>query len=121
MSSGFGGGGGGERSESMADFSIDERGGGEDVGLSLAGDLDMSATFQLEPVLDRLLDSGPRELVLDLGGVSFVDSSGLGLLIATHERARDAGVEMAIAGARPEIQRVFRIAGLDGVLPVRPA
>ena len=105
----------------MTGFSIDERAGEDDVGLALAGDLDMSATFQLEPVLDRVLDSGARELVLDLGGVSFVDSSGLGLLIATHERARDAGVDMAVTGARPEVQRVFRIAGLDGVLPVRPA
>jgi anti-anti-sigma factor len=104
----------------MAGFSIDERGREGEIGLALAGDLDMSATFQLEPVLDRVIDSGPRELVLDLGGVDFVDSSGLGLLIATHERARDAGVEMAIASAGPEVQRVLRIAGLEGVLPIRP-
>jgi anti-anti-sigma factor len=105
----------------MTGFNIDEspRPGG--VGLALTGDLDMSATFALEPVLDRVLADNPRELVLDLGEVSFVDSSGLGLLIATHERASNADVEMAITRAGPEIQRVFTIAGLDGVLPVRPA
>jgi anti-sigma B factor antagonist len=81
----------------------------------------MSATFALEPVLDRVLADNPRELVLDLEGVGFVDSSGLGLLIATHERASRAEVDMAITGAGPEIQRVFTIAGLDGVLPVRGA
>jgi anti-anti-sigma factor len=103
----------------MNEFSIDERTDGDGVELGLAGDLDMSATFALEPVLDRLLADRPRELVLDLAGVAFVDSSGLGLLIATYERARNADVELAIAGAGPEIQRVFAIAGLDGVLPVR--
>ena len=104
-----------------APFSIDEtpRSGG--IDLALSGDLDMSATFALEPVLDRVLADNPRELVLDLGEVGFVDSSGLGLLIATHERATHADVDMAITRAAPEIQRVFTIAGLDGVLPVRPA
>ena len=103
----------------MTDFSIDESAGGAGVELGLAGDLDMSATFVLEPVLDRVLADHPRELVLDLGGVPFIDSSGMGLLIATHERATRADVDMAIKGAGPEIQRVFHIAGLDGVLPVR--
>jgi anti-anti-sigma factor len=103
----------------MTDFTIEERPRGDAAELALAGDLDMSATFALEPVLDRILADAPRELVLDLADVSFVDSSGLGLLIATHERAGHAEVDMAIKGAGPEIQRVFHIAGLDGVLPVR--
>jgi anti-anti-sigma factor len=105
----------------MPDFTIGEQTRGDGVGLALSGDLDMSATFALEPVLDRVLADNPRELVLDLEEVGFVDSSGLGLLIATHERATRADVDMAITGAGPEIQRVFVIAGLDGVLPVRPA
>jgi anti-anti-sigma factor len=103
----------------MTSFTIDERTRAGGAELALAGDLDMSATFVLEPVLDRVLAGAPGELVLDLAGVPFVDSSGLGLLIATHERADRAGVDMAISGAAPEIQRVFHIVGLDGVLPVR--
>jgi anti-sigma B factor antagonist len=103
----------------MTDFSIDENAHGGAVELDLAGDLDMNATFALEPVLDRVLADAPRALVLDLGDVPFVDSSGLGLLIATHERATRADVDMAIKGAGPEIQRVIHIAGLDDLLPVR--
>jgi len=103
----------------MTEFKIDESARGDAVGLALAGDLDMSATFALEPVLDRVLADNPRELVLDLESVPFVDSSGLGLLIATHERATRADVDMAITGAGPEIQRVIHVAGLDDLLPVR--
>ena len=105
----------------MPAFKIDETMGEGGVELGLAGDLDMSATFALEPVLDRVLADGPRRLVLDLEDVGFVDSSGLGLLITTHERAARAYVDMEITGAGPEIQRVFQLAGLDGVLPVRGA
>ena len=60
---------------------------------------------------------GVTELVLDLADVSFVDSSGLGLLLATYERSQDATCPMAIVNSRPEIQRVFRMAGVDDVLP----
>jgi anti-anti-sigma factor len=103
----------------MTDFKIDEKAREGAVELVLGGDLDMSATFALEPVLDRVLADQPRELVLDLGEVDFVDSSGLGLLIATHERATRGDVPMAITGAGREVQRMFVISGLDGVLPVR--
>ena len=103
----------------MSAFTIDESAREGTVELALGGDLDMSATFALEPVLDRVLAGDPRELVLDLGGVDFVDSSGLGLLIATHERSDRAEVELAITGAGPEVQRLFHVSGLDGVLPVR--
>ena len=103
----------------MTDFKIDETARGGAVELALGGDLDMSATFVLEPVLDRVLADQPDELVLDLGDVEFVDSSGLGLLIATHERAGQVDVAMAITGAGREVQRMFVIAGMDGILPVR--
>ena len=103
----------------MRGFKIDETTGDDSVALALAGDLDMSATFALEPVIDRVMAARPREFVRDLGDVAFIDSSGLGLLISTSARAGRAGVEMAITGASPEIQRVFQLAGLDGFLPVR--
>ena len=59
--------------------------------LAIAGELDMAATFKLEPELDHLLDAPDlRRLECDLAGVSFVDSSGLGLLLALRERRRTA-------------------------------
>ena len=103
----------------MAGFTIGETTRGGAVELELGGDLDMSATFVLERVLDRVLADRPREIILDLDAVEFVDSSGLGLLVATQDRASRAGVGMAITGTGPEIQRVFHFAGLDGYLPVR--
>ena len=109
-----------EGSEAMRDFSFAETQSAGTAELALSGDLDMSATFRLEPALDRLLSSSQvGEVVLDLGDVNFVDSSGLGLLLATYERSREAGTAMAIVGPSPEVQRVFRLAGVETVLPLR--
>ena len=104
----------------MASFSYDETRRGDVAELTLAGELDMPATFRVEPVLDRLLASGEiSELVLDLAGVEFIDSSGLGLLLTTFARSREAEVAMTIIPGRPETQRVFRVAGVEGLLPFR--
>ena len=104
----------------MTEFAFEESRRGGVAELALSGDLDMTATFRLEPALDRLLEGEVSELVLDLADVSFVDSSGLGLLLATYQRSQDAACPMAIVNSRPEIQRVFRMAGVDDVLPISP-
>ena len=111
---------GGGKPSSMPAFSFDASHGEGTAQLALRGDLDMAATFRLEPELDRLLAAGVREIVLDLGGVDFVDSSGLGLLMATHDRSRESGTRIALVSARPEIRRVFQIAGVEDVLPLSP-
>jgi anti-anti-sigma factor len=103
----------------MGDFDFAERRKGDEAAVALSGELDMTATFRLEPAIDRLLEAdGVRRLVLDLAGVDFVDSSGLGLLLATHERSAAADVSMSIVGTRPEISRVFELAGIRDVLPL---
>ncbi len=86
--------------------------------LSLYGDLDMGATFSVERELDRLIDREqvPR-LVLDLRGVDFMDSTGLRLLLQTDARAREGDFELALVRGRPEVHRVFELAGLAEVLP----
>jgi anti-anti-sigma factor len=107
--------------EAMTEFAFEESRRGRVAELALSGDLDMSATFRLEPALDRLLDGDDvGELVLDLSDVAFVDSSGLGLLLATYQRSQETERPMAIVNSRPEIQRVFRLAGVDDVLPISP-
>jgi anti-anti-sigma factor len=104
----------------VSDFAYDERRRGDVAEVALSGELDMQATFRLEPALDRLLDSGDvRELVLDLRDVRFVDSSGVGLIVETYERGREAHTDIALVPGRPEVQRVFQVTGLADVLPFR--
>lgn len=77
----------------------------------------MAATLKLEPQLDRLLDEpGLRRLECDLAEVSFVDSAGLGLLLALHERAQGRGIAMTVVSVSAAVRRVLDISGLYAVL-----
>ena len=77
----------------------------------------MAATFRLEPEIDRLLDAPDlRRLECDLSGVSFVDSAGLGLLLALRDRAQTHGIEMTVVSVARPVRRILDLSGLAGLL-----
>jgi anti-anti-sigma factor len=87
------------------------------IEVSLSGELDMSGAFQLEPEIDRLLrEHAVDRLVVDLGDVRFVDSAGLGALLSTHERAKDAGVDLTLANPSDPIRRILKLTGTGDAL-----
>jgi anti-anti-sigma factor len=84
----------------------------------IGGELDMGGTFRLEQELTRLIDDPAlRSLTLDLSGVTFMDSTGLGLVLNIEQEARTRGFALHLIPGRPEVQRVFELAGLGDVLP----
>jgi anti-sigma B factor antagonist len=76
--------------------------------VALAGELDMAAAFRLESEVDRIL-AAPRidALFLDLADVSFLDSAGLGTLLAIREQATRRGIEFGIARISEPVRRVL--------------
>jgi anti-anti-sigma factor len=85
--------------------------------LVLGGELDMSARFQAERALDDLLSEPLEQLVVDLGEVTFVDSTGMGLVLEVNDRARSEGFKLRLLRGPAEVQRVFELAGVADVLP----
>ena len=85
--------------------------------LVLGGDLDMAARFQAEQALDDLLATPLEQLVVDLGEVTFVDSTGMGLVLEVNDRARAEGFRLRLLRGPDEVQRVFELAGVADVLP----
>jgi anti-anti-sigma factor len=82
------------------------------------GEFDMTATFTVEPALERLLQTPDLEaLTLDLGELRFIDSTGVGVVLRVHDEAQRRGIALVIAPGPPEVQRVFEVAGLGDVLP----
>lgn len=97
----------------------------EDAGhltVSLHGELDWGGRLRVEPVFEEALArAGERPVTIDLRQTSFVDSSGVSLLIETAESARAAGTQLEIVRPAPQVFRVFEVLGLDGVLPFADA
>ena len=82
------------------------------VELALAGDLDMVATFNLEPEVDRLLaDRSVRRLILNLADVGLIDSAGVGALVSIRELTEQLGVELILANVPAPVHRVLEITG----------
>ena len=95
---------------------------GESVVATLSGELDMFATFRLEPDLERVTrQPGVRALVIDVGGVDFIDSAGIGLLLATHERLRAERIRFALANPSPSVRRMLKLTGAADTLAVTAA
>jgi anti-anti-sigma factor len=83
------------------------------------GELDMATIGAVEHELRRLTEAGCRLIVLDLAGLSFMDSSGLNLVARwTAEASRD-GFDFELEPGPPAVQRVFEIAGMTKELPLR--
>jgi anti-sigma B factor antagonist len=88
--------------------------------LAVRGELDLASTPELETRLRRLQELGGRHFVVDLSGVTFLDSTALGLLLRETKRLeRDDGCLMLVA-ADPRVLRTFALSGTDRVLDVHP-
>jgi anti-anti-sigma factor len=88
--------------------------------LVLAGELELVTTPKLEAAVSGVCACAPRELEIDLLGVSFIDSTGLRGLIVAKETCAQYGVALFLRGAEDARQRrLFEVAGLLDHLPWR--
>lgn len=89
--------------------------------IAFAGELDMAARFRAETTLEGLLGDGLRALEIDLTRVTFIDSTGMGMLLEIHERARREDFALRIIRGPREVQQVFEVSGLATLLPFADA
>ena len=84
---------------------------------AVAGELDHHGAKSVMEELDRRIDAArPRELTLDLGGLTFTDSSGIAVLLRTHRRMGQVQGAMRVVNAPVQAMRVFRAAGLERII-----
>ena len=81
--------------------------------VSAAGELDLASVGPLERELDQVVGRGARRVIVDLTGVTFIDSVSLGVLVREAQRLRANDGSCVIVADDPRILRVFEITGLD--------
>jgi anti-sigma B factor antagonist len=81
--------------------------------LVVLGEIDVATSPRLRAELASVLDRGARTIVLDLSAMSFIDSSGLGVLVGALKRLREQqGDDIVVRGLQDPVRRVFEITGL---------
>ena len=87
---------------------------GEVVTAYLKGELDHHTAREMREAVDNAIELNmPTLLVLDFSGISFMDSSGIGLVMGRYKKLLKSGAELHITGVNPTINKVMRLAGLE--------
>lgn len=90
---------------------------GASMTAELSGDIDHHSARELRRELDEMITRcQPELLVMDLAGVGFMDSSGVGLILGRLRAVRAYGGDIAVRNASPEIAAVIRLSGLSGLI-----
>ncbi len=93
--------------------------GRDRLSVRLDGELDHHETALLRPLIDReLAEHRPRELVLDFGGVVFMDSSGIGLVMGRYRLMSEWGGAVRVTGLSAQQRRVMSLAGLGRIVRI---
>ncbi|MFC9794696.1 STAS domain-containing protein [Streptomyces sp. NPDC057695] len=80
--------------------------------VTVTGELDRDTEVLLHTVLTGVLERRPERVVVDCARLTFCDSTGLNLLLATRLEATEAGSRLELAALRPPVDRVFDVTGV---------
>jgi anti-sigma B factor antagonist len=88
--------------------------------LPLEGEIDLHVSPRLERSLASMIKKRPERVVVDLSGVTFIDSSGLAVLIHALQEVKKYGGKLTLAGLNDNVRSIFEIARLDQVFLIDP-
>ncbi len=87
---------------------------GEVVTAYLSGELDHHTAKQMRESIDEAIELNmPTLLIIDFADVSFMDSSGIGLVMGRYRLLSKTGAELNISGMSPQIYKVMKLAGIE--------
>lgn len=98
------------------EYTVEESGGVRIVHLE--GPIDVSRAMALRDLLGAQIDSPAARILLDLEGVTLIDSSGIGILVTAHRRADSQGARFVLAGARETVGKVFELTRTNKLLQI---
>lgn len=104
--------------EARVEVSVTSRPSGDRTVVHVAGEIDVYTAPTLREELASLADAGRTDLVVDLTEVSFMDSTGLGVLVGALKRVRTTGGDLRLVIDQEKVLKVFRITALTQVFEI---
>ncbi len=87
---------------------------GEVVTAFLSGELDHHTAKEMRQIIDNAVELNmPTLLILDFEGITFMDSSGIGLVMGRYRNLMKSGASLHITGAPPQIYKMLKLAGIE--------
>ncbi len=86
--------------------------------VTVVGEVDVHTAPQLDEALTALVEAANYRLIVDLSGVEFLDSTGLGVLVKALKRVREHDGSLDVVASADRITKVFRITGLDSAIGI---
>ncbi len=110
--------GGADEGGPEIELRLDSRIEGEWTVLDVGGEVDLYTAPSLRDRIGQLAEAGASRIVVNLGDVGFIDSSGLGVLVQGLKRLREAGGDLALVVSDGPTLKVLAITGLDKVFAI---
>jgi len=88
--------------------------------LPLEGEIDLHISPRVERSLASMIKKRPAQVVVDLSGVTFIDSSGLAVLIRAMQDVQMYGGKLSLCGINADLRSIFEMARLDQVFLIDP-
>jgi len=89
------------------------------LSVKLTGDIDHHSVIAIRERIDEILfEEDIIKLVFDLSETSFMDSSGLGLILGRYRKCSEMGIEVAVSGVNDRTEKVIRLSGIDKFIKV---
>ncbi len=93
-------------------LSINTKAADDHVDVIIEGEVDVSNASQLTDTLEAVLDSAPTTIDVDMEAVPYIDSTGIGVLVAAAHRAAEGGCGLTISRPQPNVLRVLTLLGV---------
>jgi anti-anti-sigma factor len=101
-----------------SEFHVEEHTQGTAVVIAVSGELDLRTSPELEVRLERVFNTDAELVILDLRQIEFMDSTGLRVLLAAHQRAHGSGRRFALVRGADQVERVLTLTGVRALLTV---
>jgi anti-sigma B factor antagonist len=88
--------------------------------LAVKGEIDVYTAPLFKQAVAGLVTDGTKHLIIDMNGVTYMDSSGFGTLLGATKRLRPEGGALHLVGARPTVERMLHLTRLDTVIEMHP-